>query len=50
LYGDALTMLNDTASGIIPGWEPQLYGASAKLHGVDLSNGGQVFLDSAYFA
>ena len=50
LYGDALTMLNDTVSGIIPGWEPQLYGASSKLHGVTLSNGGQVFLDSAYFA
>ena len=50
LYGDALTMLNDTASGIIPGWEPQLYGASDKLHGVELANGGQVFLDSAYFA
>jgi peptide/nickel transport system substrate-binding protein len=50
LYGDARTMLNDTASGIIPGWEPQLYGASDKLHGVQLANGGQVFLDSAYFA
>ena len=50
LYGDALTMINDTASGIIPGWEPQLYGASSKLHGVQLSNGGQVFLDNAYFA
>ena len=50
LYGDALTMLNDTASGIIPGWEPQLYGATDKLHGVGISNGGQVFLDSAYFA
>jgi peptide/nickel transport system substrate-binding protein len=50
LYGDALTMINDTASGIIPGWEPQLYGASSKLHGVGLANGGQVFLDSAYFA
>jgi peptide/nickel transport system substrate-binding protein len=50
LYGDALTMLNDTVSGIIPGWEPQLYGGTDKLHGVQLSNGGQVFLDSAYFA
>jgi peptide/nickel transport system substrate-binding protein len=50
LYGDALTMLNDSVSGIIPGWEPQLYGGSDKLHGVELSNGGQVFLDSAYFA
>lgn len=50
LYGDALTMLNDSVSGIIPGWEPQLYGSSDKLHGVLLSNGGQVFLDGAYFA
>jgi peptide/nickel transport system substrate-binding protein len=50
LYGDALTMLNDSVAGIIPGWEPQLYGASAKLHGVQLSNGAQVFLDGAYFA
>jgi peptide/nickel transport system substrate-binding protein len=50
LYGDALTMLNDSVSGIIPGWEPQLYGASATLQGVELANGGQVFLDSAYFA
>lgn len=50
LYGDALTMLNDSVAGIIPGWEPQLYAASDKLHGVQLSNGAQVFLDSAYFA
>jgi peptide/nickel transport system substrate-binding protein len=49
LYGDALTMLNDKVSGIIPGWEPQLYGASDKLHGVDLTNGGQVYFDGAYF-
>jgi len=32
------------------GLEPQLYGASTKLHGVELANGGQVFLDGAYFA
>lgn len=50
LYGDALVMLNDMVSGIIPGWEPQLYGASDKLAGVQLANGGEVFLDSAYFA
>jgi len=50
LYGDALTMLNDSVSGIIPGWEPQLFGASSKLHGVQITNGLQVFLDSAYFA
>ena len=50
LYGDALSMINDKTAGIIPGWEPQLYGASTKLHGVELSNGGQVFLDGAYFA
>ena len=42
-------MLNERASGIIPGWEPQLYGASDKLHGVELANGAQVYLDSAYF-
>jgi peptide/nickel transport system substrate-binding protein len=50
LYGDALSMINDKTAGIIPGWEPQLYGASTKLHGVELANGGQVFLDGAYFA
>jgi peptide/nickel transport system substrate-binding protein len=50
LYGDALTMLNDSVSGIIPGWEPQLYGATDRLHGVSLCNGGQVYFDSAYFA
>jgi peptide/nickel transport system substrate-binding protein len=50
LYGDALGMINESAAGIIPGWEPQLYGATKKLHGVQLANGGQVFLDSAYFA
>ena len=49
LYGDALSMLNDKVSGIIPGWEPQLYGASDKLHGVELANGGQVYFDGAYF-
>lgn len=49
LYGDALAMINEKTSGIIPGWEPQLYGASTKLHGVELANGGQVFLDGAYF-
>jgi peptide/nickel transport system substrate-binding protein len=50
LYGDALSMINDKTAGIIPGWEPQLYGASTKLHGVELANGGQVFLDGAYLA
>jgi peptide/nickel transport system substrate-binding protein len=49
LYGDALSMINEKTAGIIPGWEPQLYGASTKLHGVELANGGQVFLDGAYF-
>ena len=49
LYGDALSMLNEKVAGIIPGWEPQLYGTSDKLHGVDLTNGGQVYFDSAYF-
>jgi hypothetical protein len=43
-------MINEKTAGIIPGWEPQLYGVSTKLHGVELSNGGQVFLDGAYFA
>ena len=50
LYGDALTLLNDTVSGVIPGWEPQLDGASAPLPGGQLTNGAQVFLDTAYFA
>jgi peptide/nickel transport system substrate-binding protein len=50
LYNDALGMINQTVSGLIPGWEPQLYAAASTLHGVELTNGGMVFLDKAYFA
>ena len=50
LYNDALSMINQNVSGLIPGWEPQLYAAASGLHGVELTNGGMVFLDKAYFA
>ena len=43
-------MINQNVSGSIPGWEPQLYAAASGLHGVELTNGGMVFLDKAYFA
>ena len=50
LLGDAITMLNDSVSAVIPGWEPQVYGSSDNLHGVQLSNGAEVDLARAYFA
>jgi peptide/nickel transport system substrate-binding protein len=48
LYGDALTILNEHCSGLIPGWVHQVYGAGRNVEGVELTNGGQVYFDTAY--
>lgn len=50
LFGEALLMINNTASAVIPGWEHQAYGVSKRLHGVEPTNGGQIYLDGAYFS
>lgn len=49
LFGEALHIINNSASAVIPGWEHQAYGVSKRLHGVQLSNGGQIYLDGVYF-
>jgi peptide/nickel transport system substrate-binding protein len=49
LFGDALEIINNNASNVIPGWEHQEYGMSTSLFGVKASNGGQVYLGGAYF-
>ncbi len=48
LYGDALTILNEQCSGIIPGWIHQVYGAGKNVEGVELTNGGQVYFHKTY--
>lgn len=51
IYGEALRMINDSSSSLVPGWEPQIFGQSTKLSGVQFSGGGsQVFLDQASIA
>lgn len=50
LFGDAIEMINNQASNVIPGWEHQEYGMSTRLNGVVASNGGRVYLGDAYFA
>lgn len=50
LFGDALEIINNSASAVIPGWEHQEYGVSKRLHGVLPTNGGQIYLDGAYFS
>ena len=49
LFGDALTILNEQCSGIIPGWIHQVYGAGKNVEGVELTNGGQVYFHKTYF-
>ena len=49
LFGDAIEMLNNNATNVIPGWEHQEYGMSDTLQGVAASNGGRVWLGGAYF-
>jgi peptide/nickel transport system substrate-binding protein len=51
LYGEAVTMINDSSSSLIPGWEPQIFGQSTKLSGVQFASGGaQIFFDQATLA
>jgi peptide/nickel transport system substrate-binding protein len=51
IYGEAVTMINDSSSSLIPGWEPQVFGQSAKLSGIKFASGGaQVYLDEASLA
>lgn len=47
LFGEALTMINDSAAHVIPGWEGQVYGKSKKVTGVELANGGTVYMTKA---
>jgi peptide/nickel transport system substrate-binding protein len=51
IYGEAVRMINDSSSSLIPGWEPTVFGQSTKLSGVQFASGGaQVFLDEASIA
>ena len=43
-FGDALTIVNDSASNVIPGWEGQVYGMAKNISGLNAVNGGQVYL------
>ena len=47
LFGEALTIVNDNAAHVIPGWEGQVYGKSKNVTGIELSNGGTVYLANA---
>jgi peptide/nickel transport system substrate-binding protein len=49
-FGDALTIVNDNASNVIPGWEGQVYGKAKNVSGVVATNGGQVYLAGAQIA
>jgi peptide/nickel transport system substrate-binding protein len=50
LIGDALKMLNDQLSGLIPGQVHQVYGARNNLEGVEAANSGQVYFTNAWFS
>jgi ABC-type transport system substrate-binding protein len=50
MYGDALHIIDKSASCLIPGWEPQVYGVGTKVKGVSITNGLQAYFDSAYLA
>ncbi len=43
-FGDALTIVNDSAANVIPGWEGQVYGTAKNVSGLLATNGGQVYL------
>lgn len=47
LFGEALTIVNGAAAHVIPGWEGQVYGKSKKVSGVEIANGGTVYLARA---
>jgi peptide/nickel transport system substrate-binding protein len=46
-FTDALTIVNNTASNVIPGWEGQVYGKAKNVSGVVATNGAQVFMATA---
>jgi peptide/nickel transport system substrate-binding protein len=43
-FGDALTIVNESAANVIPGWEGQVYGTRKNITGLNAVNGGQVYL------
>jgi peptide/nickel transport system substrate-binding protein len=43
-FGDALTIVNDKASNVIPGWEGQVYGTAKNVSGLRAINGAQMYL------
>jgi peptide/nickel transport system substrate-binding protein len=43
-FGDALTIVNDSAANVITGWEGQVYGTRKNISGINAVNGGQVYL------
>lgn len=43
-FGDALTIVNDSAANVIPGWEGQVYGKAKNISGINATNGAQVYL------
>jgi peptide/nickel transport system substrate-binding protein len=48
-FTDALTIINDKAANVIPGWEGQVYGKSNKVTGIQATNGGQVYQTTTAF-
>jgi peptide/nickel transport system substrate-binding protein len=42
-FTDALTIINDSAANVIPGWEGQVYGLATRVNGMLATNGGQVY-------
>ncbi|HEY7174283.1 MAG TPA: ABC transporter substrate-binding protein, partial [Micromonosporaceae bacterium] len=48
-FADALTIINNTAANVIPGWEGQVYGKSKKVTGIVATNGGQVYQTTTSF-
>jgi peptide/nickel transport system substrate-binding protein len=42
-FTDALTIINDSAANVIPGWEGQVYGVTTRVHGMLGTNFAQVF-------
>jgi peptide/nickel transport system substrate-binding protein len=51
IYGEAIRIVDDHSSALIPGWYPNVLGKSKKVNDVQVASGGAlVYLDSAWLA
>lgn len=49
-FTDALTIINQSAANVIPGWEGQVYALGSRVNGMVATNGGQVHQSQTWLA